>query len=43
MFSLNTILFFILGLLLIVKGADIFVESAVWIAEIVGIPSAIMG
>lgn len=43
MFSLNTILLFVLGLLLIVKGADIFVESAVWIAKIIGIPSVIMG
>ncbi|HHY14039.1 MAG TPA: calcium/sodium antiporter [Thermoanaerobacterales bacterium] len=43
MLSLNTILFFIFGLILIVKGADMFVESAIWIAEVIGIPSMIMG
>lgn len=38
-----TILLFLLGILLIVKGGDIFVDSASWIAEISGIPKFIIG
>lgn len=34
---------FILGLILIIKGGDWFVDSAVWIAEVTGIPSIIIG
>jgi len=34
---------FALGLLLIIKGGDWFVDSAVWIAEVTGIPSIIIG
>jgi cation:H+ antiporter len=34
---------FILGLLLIIKGGDWFVDAAVWIAEITGIPHIIIG
>jgi len=36
-------LLFALGLLLIIKGGDWFVDSAVWIAEVTGIPSIIIG
>ena len=32
-----TILLFLLGLLLIVKGGDWFVDGAVWIAEATGV------
>jgi cation:H+ antiporter len=34
---------FILGFALIIKGGDWFVEAAVWIAEITGIPKIIIG
>ena len=34
---------FIIGLVLIIKGGDWFVDSAVWIAEATGIPSIIIG
>ena len=37
------ILVFIVGILLIVKGGDFFVDSASWIAEISGIPKLIVG
>lgn len=36
-------LLFALGLILIIKGGDWFVDSAVWIAEVTGIPSIIIG
>ncbi len=34
---------FVLGLILIVKGGDWFVDSAIWIAEVTGIPAIIIG
>lgn len=34
---------FILGLLLIIKGGDLFVDAAVWFAEVSGIPKVIVG
>ncbi len=37
------ILLFILGLVLIVKGGDFFVDAASWIAEASGIPKLIVG
>lgn len=37
------ILMFILGLLLIVKGGDAFVDAASWIAQVSGIPPFIVG
>lgn len=37
------VLLFILGLLLIIKGGDVFVDSASWIAEKSGIPKFIVG
>ncbi|CCQ96945.1 Na+/Ca+ antiporter, CaCA family [[Clostridium] ultunense Esp] len=37
------LIIFIIGLILIVKGGDIFVESAIWIAERTGISSGIIG
>ncbi len=40
---LLVILVFIVGVLLIVKGGDFFVDSASWIAEISGIPKLIVG
>lgn len=40
---LFTALLFILGLLLIVKGGDWFVDAASWMAEITGIPKFIIG
>ena len=41
--AIITVLLFLLGILLIVKGGDIFVDSASWIAEISGIPKFIIG
>lgn len=37
------ILLFILGLLLTIKGGDLFVDAASWIAEVSGIPKFIVG
>lgn len=37
------IIMFILGLFFIVKGGDIFVDAATWIAEATGIPKFIIG
>ncbi|MBO4897650.1 MAG: calcium/sodium antiporter [Clostridia bacterium] len=37
------ILLFALGILLIVKGGDYFVDAATWIAEVSGIPKVIVG
>lgn len=38
-----TFLFFVIGLFIIVKGGDLFIDGAVWIAYKTGIPSAIIG
>lgn len=38
-----TVLLFVLGLLFIVKGGDLFVDAAGWFAEISGIPKFIIG
>lgn len=38
-----TLLLFALGIVLIVKGGDFFVDAAAWIAEISGIPKLIIG
>lgn len=37
------IVMFILGIGVIIKGGDIFVDSAMWIAEVTGIPKIIIG
>ena len=37
------ILLFAVGLFLIIKGGDLFVDAAVWIAEVTGIPKFIIG
>ena len=37
------LLLFILGIVLIIKGGDLFVDAAAWIAEISGIPKLIIG
>lgn len=37
------VLLFILGLVLIIKGGDLFVDAASWIAEVSGIPKFIVG
>ena len=36
-------LLFLLGLLLIVKGGDFFVDAAVWMAEVSGMPKFLGG
>jgi len=38
-----TLLLFVVGLLVIIKGGDWFVEAAVWMAKITGIPSILIG
>lgn len=38
-----TLLFFIAGLVLIIKGGDWFVDSASWIAEVLGVPKFVIG
>lgn len=38
-----TIFLFVLGIALIVKGGDTFVDAAIWFSEITGIPKAIIG
>ncbi len=35
------IVMFIIGIIVIIKGGDIFVDSAMWIAEITGIPQGL--
>ncbi len=40
---LPIILLFLLGLLLIVKGGDFFVDAAVWMAEVSGMPKFLIG
>ncbi len=37
------VLLFIVGLILIIKGGDFFVDAASWIAEVSGIPKLIIG
>ncbi|MBR7071904.1 MAG: sodium:calcium antiporter [Clostridia bacterium] len=39
----SLIVLFIVGLILIVKGGDIFVDAAAWMAEVSGIPQFIIG
>lgn len=41
--TLMIVLLFVVGIVLIVKGGDIFVDAASWIAEISGIPKLIIG
>ncbi|KAB3537241.1 calcium/sodium antiporter [Alkaliphilus pronyensis] len=41
--TIITIMLFLLGLIIIIKGGDWFVESAVWIAKVTGIPSVLIG
>ena len=38
-----TVLLFLVGLVLIVKGGDWFLDGAVWIAEATGVPRFIIG
>lgn len=38
-----TIFLFIIGLVIIIKGGDWFVEAAAWIAEITGVPKMLIG
>ncbi len=40
---LLNLLFFVIGLVVIVKGSDVFLDSAIWIAEASGIPQVIIG
>lgn len=40
---LGTVLLLLVGLVLIVKGGDVFVDAATWLAERTGIPKLIIG
>ena len=40
---LTVVVFLIIGLILIIKGGDFFVDAASWIAEVSGIPKLIVG
>lgn len=37
------IILFIIGLAVIIKGGDLFVDSAIWVAKVTGIPNIIIG
>jgi len=41
--TIGIVLLFIMGLIIIIKGGDWFVESAVWLAKITGIPNVLIG
>jgi len=41
--NLGIYLFFIVGLIIMIKGGDWFVESAVWIARVTGVPNILIG
>ena len=38
-----TVLLFLVGLAIIIKGGDWFVEAAVWVAEVTGVPKMLIG
>lgn len=38
-----TVLLFIIGLIIIIKGGDWFIEAAVWVAEVTGVPKLLIG
>ncbi len=38
-----TVLLFLMGLVVILKGGDWFVEAAVWFAEVTGMPKMLIG
>ena len=40
---ISVLLLFAAGLILIIKGGDLFVDAATWIAEASGIPKFIIG
>lgn len=37
------IILFIIGIIVIIKGGDLFVDAAVWVAKVTGIPNIIIG
>ena len=39
----SIVVFFLIGLVLIVKGGDLFVDAASWIARVSGVPAFIVG
>ncbi|MCC5911567.1 MAG: calcium/sodium antiporter [Clostridiaceae bacterium] len=41
--NLGIVLLFILGVAVIIKGGDWFVESAVWMAKVTGVPNVLIG
>lgn len=41
--NLGVYLLFILGIIIMIKGGDWFVESAVWIARVTGVPNILVG
>lgn len=41
--TVGTVVLFVLGLILIIKGGDWFVDAATWVAEVTGIPKFLVG
>ena len=41
--NLFTVFMFVVGLILIIKGGDLFVDAASWFAEVFGIPKFLIG
>ncbi|AOY76872.1 calcium/sodium antiporter [Clostridium formicaceticum] len=41
--NLGVFLLFTLGVVIIIKGGDWFVESAVWVAKVTGVPNVLIG
>lgn len=41
--TIGVVIFFVAGLAIIIKGGDWFVESAVWLAKVTGIPNVLIG
>ncbi|SES74375.1 cation:H+ antiporter [Natronincola peptidivorans] len=41
--NLSVFILFLLGVYIIIKGGDWFVESAVWVAKITGLPNVVIG
>lgn len=41
--TVSIIFLFVIGIIIIIKGGDWFVESAVWVAKVTGIPNVIIG
>lgn len=43
MMILTAVVLFVIGLVLIIKGADVFIDAASWMADVTGISGAVIG